>query len=202
MDGQPLRAPDDDRFASLILNDVRRGVAVVALDRCLVVARFLPREFAGALVERREVRFTGVHYGEYDVFCGQHRRGADVPVQRVAREPVLQVGFPEQLTIQREAGEVAALEIGKQQFAVGDRGGVAAGAVAVFAGAFAADRGLPPLFAVPAERHQRVVAVARTGDDDLVLPDDWCRAALGRQHGFPFYVFLVVKRRDVTAGRG
>ena len=69
----------------------------------------------------------------------------------------------------------------------------------MFAGSLVADFRLPEFFTVPVKRHDRVLAIARAGDDDLVLPNDRCRAALGRKSRFPLHVFLVIERRDITA---
>ena len=73
VNGQALGTPDNNGLTALILDDVRRGVAVIALDRGFIVAGLLPRQLAGALIECSQVRLAGVHHRQHHVLDRQNR---------------------------------------------------------------------------------------------------------------------------------
>ena len=185
MKGEVLGAPDQNGLMALVGNDQRRGVGVIAFRGGLKIASDFPSEMAGGLVESRQPGLALVHAGHDDCGIRQHGRGAVIPVESVLAVGFDEVGLPADGTVGFQGGEGTAFEMDVDAGVVRGRGRIGSGAVAMFAGSFGTQRGLPEHIAVRLKREHRVTAGDGGGQVNSRVPNDRGGAAFAGEWGFP-----------------
>ena len=168
-----VSAPDEDcLFVDSVVDD-RRRVAVVAFRWGLVISEFPPRQLARLPLEGGQVGFPGMHRGDDDVLLRQDRRRPQIPVELEFSEPLLEIGFPEELAgFQIESRKRSALEVGKDEPSIGCGGGICTGTIPVLASRLRSDRRSPEVLAGEVEAEHRIVLTNGRRKDDLFTPDD------------------------------
>ena len=95
------------------------------------------------------------------------------------------------LALHVKGSEVAALEIGKDKFAISHRRGIATRPVAVLPLAPLAQGGVPDLFPLPVVGEDPVLLTLGRGQDDEIVPHDGRGAPAPGQVGLPEKMVIV-----------
>lgn len=126
-----------------------------------------------------------MHASHDDMVFRQDGRGSMIPEERILAETFHEIGGPTDGAILLDGGQRAALEVNEHCFAIGHGGGVASGAIAVFAGIFRSECGAPQFLAVMVERQEGIEPIGGGRDVDGFAKHDWGRAALAGEWGPP-----------------
>ena len=70
MSGKSFGSPNEDRLLPLVFDEGRRGVAMVAFGRSLIIALDLPRDLAVLRIEGNEPGIVLSHQGHDDMLAG------------------------------------------------------------------------------------------------------------------------------------
>ena len=172
--GQVLSTPDQNRFFSLMLNDQRCGVAVIAFDGRRVITGYLPNQFATDFVESSEPRLAFVHAGHDDVFLCQHWGSTVIPEQGVLAKLLDQVCLPTHSAVKFDSRERATLEVNEDCVPISDWRRIASRPVAMFSRVLLAEHSSPPLLAIKIVAQQRVIAFGCARQVDHPVDQDGC----------------------------